>query len=330
MKALDQFDIRSQRTGVRNGSCRACLAEYKRLWYVANRDELIERARVRRDRVEDENQARMWQYLACHPCVDCGEPDPVVLEFDHIRDKRANVSLMVSSAFAWSTIELEIAKCEVRCVNCHLRKTAREVGIYDRKHAFMRIGELYFPYLVDRVVETNGRRCGRCGLSKSLDEFSIRFLKTGELQSWCRTCMAEYKHEWYVRNRDHQLERVRTNRERSRRENQDRAWAYLGEHPCVDCGEPDPVVLQFDHLGDKRRDVSYMLLSGFTWANIEIEIEKCVIRCGNCHRRKTARALGLYERKRAFVKVEESAAPYVWLIIDAIRAVSSVDRAEVF
>jgi len=96
VKTLDQFDIRSQRTGVRNGACRPCMTEYKRLWYVANRGELIERARLRRDRVENENRARMWRYLAYHPCVDCGEPDPVVLEFDHIRDKRANVSEMVS------------------------------------------------------------------------------------------------------------------------------------------------------------------------------------------------------------------------------------------
>lgn len=299
---------------------------------MANREELIERAHVRRERTAGENRLRLWEFLSWHPCVDCGERDPVVLEFDHTRDKRANVSQMISGAYAWSTVELEITKCEVRCVNCHLRKTAREIGIYDRKQAFIRIaiGEPFVPYLVDEAFASNQRWCGRCGLSRSIDEFSIRYRATGERQSWCRACMAEYKRGWYVRNRDHQLKRVRTNHERTRRENQDRAWDYLGQHPCRDCGEPDPVVLQFDHLGDKRRDVSYMLLSGFTWANIQNEIAKCEVRCGNCHRRKTARELGLYERKRAFVKIEEHAAPYTWLIIDAARAVSSVDRAEVF
>lgn len=331
-KTLDQFDIRSQRTGVRNASCRSCMTEYKHVWYMANREELIERARVRRDRTAGQNRLRLWEFLSCNPCVDCGEPDPVVLEFDHTRDKRANVSQMVSGAYAWSTVELEIAKCEVRCVNDHLRKTARELGIYDRKQAFMRIavGELSFPYLLDEAFASNQRRCGQCGLSKSPDEFSIRYRDTGERQSWCRDCMADYKRDWYIRNRDHQLDRVRANHERSTRENQDRAWDYLGQHPCVDCGEPDPVVLQLDHLGDKRKDVSYMLLQGFTWVTIQIEIAKCEIRCGNCHRRKTARALGLYERKRVFVKVGEPAALYQWLIIDAARAVSSVDRAEVF
>lgn len=308
------------------------MAEYKHLWYMANREEQIARARVRRDRTAFENRLRLWAYLGCHPCVDCGESDPVVLEFDHVRDKRANVSQMVSNAYAWSTVEFEIGKCEVRCVNCHLRKTARDLGTYERKQAFIRIaiGELSFPYVVDEAVMSDQRRCGRCGLTKSLDEFSNRSRDTGQRQVWCRACMAEYKRDWYVRNRDHQLERVRTNHERSSRENQDRAWDYLGQHGCLDCGEPDPVVLQFDHLGDKQRDVSYMTLNGFTWAKIQTEIDKCAVRCGNCHRRKTARELGLYERKRAFMKVEEPAAPYSWLIIDASRAVSSVDRAATF
>jgi len=139
--------------------------------------------------------------------------------------------------------------------------------------------------------------------------------------------MAAYKRDWYVRNRSHQLGRVQANRDRATQENQARVWAYLGQHACVDCGESDPVVLQFDHRGNKRKDVSAMLWSGFSWATIQTEIEKCDVRCGNCHRRKTARELGLYERKRMFVEVQETAALYSWLIIDATRAVSSVDRA---
>jgi hypothetical protein len=55
----------------------------------------------------------MWQYLATHPCVDCGERDPVVLQFDHLRDKRTDVSAMSRSGFIWETILEEIAKCEV-------------------------------------------------------------------------------------------------------------------------------------------------------------------------------------------------------------------------
>jgi len=142
------------------------MVEHQHLWYLDNREQLTERARVRRGRVQDENRLLLWKYLSEHPCVDCGEPDPVVLEFDHLRDKRANVSAMLSGGFTWLAIMLEIAKCEVRCVNCHLRKTAREVGIYERKQAFMRlaIGESSSPYLFDEAFASDQRRCGRCGL----------------------------------------------------------------------------------------------------------------------------------------------------------------------
>lgn len=71
----------------------------------------------------------MMDYLSEHPCVDCGESDPVVLEFDHLYDKSANVSDM--QVVSLSRLAAEIAKCEVRCANCHRRKTAHELNYYD-------------------------------------------------------------------------------------------------------------------------------------------------------------------------------------------------------
>jgi hypothetical protein len=76
-------------------------------------------------------QLQIWvvEYLMEHPCVDCGETDPVVLDFDHVRgDKVENVAHMVDKAYCKSTIETEIAKCEVRCSNCHRRRTAKLFG----------------------------------------------------------------------------------------------------------------------------------------------------------------------------------------------------------
>lgn len=167
--------------------------------------------------------------------------------------------------------------------------------------------------------ESETRVCARCGVAKSLEEFHIRYRETGERLTCCRTCMAEYKHAWYLRNSEHQKGKVRENIDRTTREHQARAWTYLGDHPCVDCGEADPVVLHFDHLANKTHNVSYMLGQGFAWPVIEREIAKCEVRCGNCHRRKTARQQGFYDRKHAFMKQVGPAAPAIRSIIDAGR-----------
>jgi hypothetical protein len=74
--------------------------------------------------------SRIVEYLKAHPCVECGETNPIVLEFDHLRDKVDNVSTLVRRLSSWSAIEEEIAKCEVVCANCHRIRTAQRGGTY--------------------------------------------------------------------------------------------------------------------------------------------------------------------------------------------------------
>lgn len=79
-------------------------------------------------RYRKRNEKLVDAYVASHPCVDCGESDIRVLEFDHVRStKRGDVSLMVGRGSPWGRIETEIAKCDVRCANCHRRKTVEQL-----------------------------------------------------------------------------------------------------------------------------------------------------------------------------------------------------------
>lgn len=63
--------------------------------------------------------------LARIQCTDCGlivtQDNACVFDFDHLNDKIINISQMVT--YSDARFEQEIAKCELRCSNCHRIKT---------------------------------------------------------------------------------------------------------------------------------------------------------------------------------------------------------------
>jgi 5-methylcytosine-specific restriction endonuclease McrA len=60
--------------------------------------------------------------------VDCGEQDPVVLEFDHVGPKRKEISCLAAAGASVRLLGEEISRCEVVCVNCHRRRTGLRGG----------------------------------------------------------------------------------------------------------------------------------------------------------------------------------------------------------
>jgi hypothetical protein len=81
----------------------------------------------------DKKRAALYSYLLLHPCVDCGETDPVVLEFDHLPEfeKVREIGKMITGGtWSWATILKEIEKCEVVCANDHRRRTSSRAGFY--------------------------------------------------------------------------------------------------------------------------------------------------------------------------------------------------------
>jgi 5-methylcytosine-specific restriction endonuclease McrA len=97
--------------------------------YEANRQRYIDQAAKVKRTLRRERTLYLIEYFKSHPCVDCGEVDPVVLEFDHLRDKSFAIGPEISRR-AWKSILEEMEKCEVVCANCHRRRTARRRGAF--------------------------------------------------------------------------------------------------------------------------------------------------------------------------------------------------------
>ena len=135
------------------------------------------------------------------------------------------------------------------------------------------------------------KRCGRCGLYKDLAEFAWRRIANGRRDNYCRPCRAAYKQEHYAANRGRYI-RNAVRRTRALAEgNVIRLVEFLSCHPCVDCGEADVMVLEFDHLGGKEFAISRALRER-SWEAILAEMAKCQVVCANCHRRRTAQRGG--------------------------------------
>src|SRR5579872_1501429 len=139
------------------------------------------------------------------------------------------------------------------------------------------------------VLEIQYKRCPNCGHIKPWSAFSSR--QAGEFLpvSYCRTCQRAYSKAHYQANRTTHLRRRYENGLKERTAKRELMWRYLEGHPCVDCGESDIVVLEFDHVrGPKLGEISVWVYKRFSLERFKREIEKCVVRCANCHRRKTA------------------------------------------
>jgi len=133
------------------------------------------------------------------------------------------------------------------------------------------------------------KHCKKCGRVWSLSEFQIRSLERGTYRNTCKECRRIYGRAYYKTHSDKYKAHRRKNQPRYRYENRQRLYDYLSDKACVDCGESDRVVLELDHVhGAKTHNIGNMV-STYCWKRILRELEKCEIRCANCHRRKTAR-----------------------------------------
>ena len=100
-------------------------AAYKQEHYAANKQRYIAQAAARKRKLAVERTTYLIRFFASHPCEDCGETDPLVLEFDHLGDKAFNVgSALRTETGKASWMRSPSAKSSVRTAIGGARHTA--------------------------------------------------------------------------------------------------------------------------------------------------------------------------------------------------------------
>jgi hypothetical protein len=135
------------------------------------------------------------------------------------------------------------------------------------------------------------KRCPKCEQTLPMNKFHRANRRTA---SYCKACMSLYCHKHYMKNADEHNARRREAGKKYRIRNRNYLVDHLRTHPCIDCGETDPVVLEFDHIEreNKKYSLSYLSRTGCPLEQLKLEMSKCVVRCVHCHRRRTARQFG--------------------------------------
>lgn len=126
------------------------------------------------------------------------------------------------------------------------------------------------------------KKCRSCRKLKAANRFHKKRAAKDGLQSVCILCGNKERCAYLAAKKDRVIRRL---------------YVFLKGNQCYDCGESNPLLLQFDHVrGVKSGSVAQMATKGRSWDVIQDEIDKCVIRCAHCHIIKTVR-----ERQRGTV-----------------------------
>ena len=144
--------------------------------------------------------------------------------------------------------------------------------------------------ILTRFQETGKLFCPKCQQDLEPADFADNSRRATGKQLWCRKCKAAYDAELY-RASPQRRAAITKNNVRRAADNSALVFAYLCHHPCVECGERDPVVLEFDHRNapEKISSVTDLCRGGaWKWQRVLDEMLKCDVRCANCHRRRTA------------------------------------------
>lgn len=141
------------------------------------------------------------------------------------------------------------------------------------------------------------KTCYTCQTNKEENLFNKNKSKKDGLNNICRDCSNLRSKKYYSDNKIHHRKVTQIRKLKFEKIIKEKIIDFLKKNPCVSCGESNLMVLDFDHLQDKTKNVAQLITEGYSWENVKKEIDKCQVLCSNCHRIKTHTDLKSYKWK---------------------------------
>lgn len=135
-KSLSDFNFRDKSLKKYASRCKVCTRLLIKNHYNENREYYLNKTHKRNKTLRHTLISHIVDYLQKNPCVDCGEGDITVLEFDHreLSTKSNNISAILRNRSSIDSLVKEIEKCDVRCANCHRRRTSKQFNWLKNTH----------------------------------------------------------------------------------------------------------------------------------------------------------------------------------------------------
>jgi hypothetical protein len=128
------------------------------------------------------------------------------------------------------------------------------------------------------------RYCVKCETEKYEQEFNWKIIGKRR-RTDCKSCQAKYHKIYWSEHKEQHIKSIRNRDKKNRKLTEEFIVEYLKLNSCVDCGNENILVLEFDHVkGEKRGSIANLIKRRLSWKTVRKEIEeKCVVRCSNCH-----------------------------------------------
>jgi hypothetical protein len=122
------------------------------------------------------------------------------------------------------------------------------------------------------------KKCNKCNIEKSFNEFSKNINSKDGHQHICKTCKKILDKSSFDKNKIKWIKHYKIKYQ----ELSNYANNIKSLNKCLKCGESRYWVLDFHHLDSTKKEMNVNQAGSLRL--LKKEIEKCIILCSNCHR----------------------------------------------